>query len=288
MNVLLTGANGQVARELIYTCPDNIKLFAFDKNALDITNQISVKEAFEKYKPDVLINAAAYTSVERAEIEQDLAYKINKEGISNLAIECASSKTKLIHYSTDYIFDGKKTSPYSILDKTSPLNVYGKSKLEGEEEALKLNPNKTLIIRTSWIYSKHGNNFVKTMLRLMDVGNNLEVIADQTGTPTWARSIAKATWKFIKEPEANGIFHFCDSGSTSWFEFAKSIQESALKYKIIDSPAKLIPIKSVEYKSKVERPSYSILDCKKTWELINVKPENWRVNLNNMIKDYIL
>lgn len=286
MNVLLTGASGQVGRELVYTCPNNIKLVALDKYSLDISNHDNVNETLNKYKPDLVINAAAYTSVEKAEMEKKFAYQINKNGVSNLALACKANNTKLIHYSTDYIFDGEKSYPYTIRDKPNPLNVYGQSKLDGEKEALKIINENILIIRTSWIYSKHGNNFVNTMLKLMNENETIEVITDQTGTPTWARSIANITWEFIRHPALKGIFHFSNSGSTNWFEFAKAIQDEALKYNMLNKPAKIIPISTNDYPSKTKRPIYSVLDCEKTWETLNVTPDDWRIALANMMQDF--
>lgn len=288
MNILLTGASGQIGSELINTCPGSIHLVPFDKDSLNISDYEKVLEIVNTYKPDVVINSAAYTSVELAETEEQLAFQVNKNGVSNLALACAANNIRLIHYSTDYIFDGKKTSPYTIQDKPNPINIYGQSKLEGEREALKINRDKVLIIRTSWIYSKYGNNFVTTMLRLMKNKGQINVIKDQYGTPTWARSVANITWEFVSNPETNGIFHFCDEGSTNWFEFAMAIQEEAIKFNMIEHPAKIIPIESKEYHSKVKRPSYSVLDCEKTWELINAKPDNWRIALGKMMTDYNL
>lgn len=285
MNVLLTGASGQVGRELIFTCPDNIKLVALDKHSLDITNHDNVKEVFNKFKPDVAINAAAYTSVEKAEVEQDLAYRINKDGVKNLALECKANHARLIHYSTDYVFDGKKSYPYTVQDIPNPINVYGQSKLDGEREALNVDSDNVLIIRTSWIYSRHGNNFVNTMLKLMNGNESIEVITDQTGTPTWARSIADITWDFLRQPEVSGIFNFSDSGSTNWFEFAKTIQEEARTLKLLNKNILIKPISSKQYRTKVSRPVYSVLNCDETWESIDKNSAYWRINLIKMLDD---
>lgn len=286
MKVLLIGANGQIGQELIYTCPEKIKLFSYKKHLFDITNKENIKTIVNKHAPDIVINAAAYTSVEEAENNKILAYKVNKEGVSNIAHECSARNIRLIHYSTDYVFDGHKTSPYTPQDETKPLNVYGKSKLEGEKEALLINSNKTLIIRTSWIYSKHGNNFVKTMLVLLKKGNDIEVIRDQIGTPTWARSIANITWECIKNNNLNGIIHYCDNGTTNWYEFARTIQDIALQFEIISNRINIKPISSKQYKSKVNRPAYSVLDCSQCWQLLNVIPDSWETSLYKMLRDY--
>ena len=288
MNVLLTGASGQVGHELINTCPNNIRLISFDKYALNISDREKALEIVNTYKPDIIINCAAYTAVDLAETDKETAFQVNANGVSNLALAASKNNIRLIHYSTDYIFDGKKTSPYTTRDKPNPANIYGKSKLEGERQALNINRNKVLIIRTSWVYSKYGKNFVKSMLNLMNKNKSIKVIMDQTGTPTWARSIANITWEFVKRQETNGIVHFCDGGSTNWFEFAKAIHEQALKYNIINHPLKIIPITSKEYQSKVKRPAYSVLDCDKTWNLLDIEPEDWHVNLKRMLAEYSL
>jgi dTDP-4-dehydrorhamnose reductase len=286
MNVLLTGASGQVGKDLVHTCPDKINLLALDKHTLDISNHDNIKKIFNKFKPNLVINAAAYTSVENAEAEKELAYQINRNGVANIALACKTNNIRLIHYSTDYVFDGKNSFPYTTQYKPNPINVYGQSKLEGEKKALEINHGKTLIIRTSWIYSNHGNNFVNTMLKLMNENESIEIITDQTGTPTWARSVAKITWRFVIHPEFNGVFNFSDSGSTTWFEFAKEIQSVATKYNILNNATKIIPIATDDYPSNVKRPLYSVLDCNKTWELLNVKPDDWRTSLGKMLRNY--
>ena len=286
MNVLLTGASGQVGKYLVHTCPDKVNLLALDKHALDISNRDNIKEIFNQFEPNLVINAAAYTSVENAEAEKELAYQINRNGVANIALACKTNNIRLIHYSTDYVFDGNNSSPYTIQDIPNPINVYGQSKLEGEKKALEINCDKTLIIRTSWVYSNHGDNFVKTMLKLMNENESIEIITDQTGTPTWAKSIAKITWRFVIQPELNGVFNFSDSGSTTWFEFAKEIQSIATKYNILNNATKIIPITTEDYSSNVKRPLYSVLDCNKTWELLNVKPDDWRTSLGKMLQNY--
>lgn len=287
MNVLITGANGQVGKELLYTCPKNINVTALDKNNLDICEYSDVKAAFDKYKPNLVINAAAYTSVEKAEVENDIANKVNRDAVFNLAFECHKNNLRLFHYSTDYIFDGLKKSPYTIYDKPNPINIYGKSKLEGEIKALETCPDNVLVIRTSWVYSKHGNNFVKSMLRLMSNKESIEIITDQIGAPTWARSIADLTWKAVENPSLNGIIHYCDNGATSWFEFAKEIKKEANLLGMINNNISINPITSKEYDSLVNRPQYSVLDCSETLKSMSLDLHiNWKTNLKNMLSDF--
>lgn len=287
MKVLLTGASGQVGKELQFTCPESFNLISMEKKSLDITRYKDVEKALDKHEPDVVINAAAYTSVDDSELKnKTLAYKVNSDAVENIANACNKKNIRFVHFSTDYVFDGEKGSPYTITDKPNPINVYGRSKLQGEQAALLNNKDNTLIIRTSWVYSRHGNNFLNTMINLMKTKNTISVITDQTGTPTWARSIANATWCFLNKPNINGIYHFSDNGETNWFEFATMIRKLALKNKVIDKETDIIPIESRDYASKAQRPKYSVLDCERTWELLQSKNQDWMIVLERMFDSY--
>ena len=243
MVVLVFGANGQLGQAIQYLSTnysnqhfknntDNVQFHFFDSNQVDITNINAVESTFRLLKPDFCINAAAYTAVDKAEIEEEKAYLINVIGIKNIIQSCLTYNTSLVHISTDFVFDGKKTAPYLETDLTNPQGVYGVTKREGELEII--HSLKTyFIIRTSWLYSDFGNNFKKTMLKLANEKDQLSVVNDQIGSPTHALDLAELILKILFSKSANyGIYHFCNEGNTSWFGFAKKIFELRIRFKL--------------------------------------------------------
>lgn len=258
--VLVTGGNGQLAKCIKDIDSNNSELkFIFKSSSeFDITNQKQVVSFFNLNKIDWCINCAAYTAVDKAEKESDLAFKINSEGVKYLAEECSLNKVKLIHISTDFVFDGFKTSPYLETDIPNPINVYGASKLQGEKH-IQASLNEYFIIRTSWLYSEHGNNFVKTMLCLGKEKNEISIVNDQIGSPTYARDLAELIYKIItKNHNQYGVYHYCNSGFLSWYDFAKLI------FQIKEVSCKAIPIASNQYPTLAKRPIYSVLETNKT------------------------
>jgi dTDP-4-dehydrorhamnose reductase len=199
MKILITGQGGQLAWELEQTSPDSLEVICLSSKALDISNQENVNKVLSSHKPDVVINAAAYTAVDKAETEQDKAYAVNELGSEYLALACKQLKAKLIHVSTDFVFDGTNSTPYQTDDKTNPINVYGASKLAGDIKVDGILGSDATIIRTAWVYSAHGNNFVKTMLRFMAEKEQLGIVYDQVGTPTWAKGLAKMIWALVEQ-----------------------------------------------------------------------------------------
>lgn len=291
MKVLITGKGGQLAWELEQTAPNNIQLISFDEKQLDITNQDQVNEIILTYLPDVVINAAAYTAVDKAETNQELAYAVNQKGSEYLALICKEIKAKLIHVSTDFVFDGEKTAPYKIADVPNPLNVYGDSKLQGDIKINQILGSHATIIRTAWVYSANGNNFVKTMLRLMAEKDQLGIVYDQVGSPTWAKGLAKIIWQLIENPredkegEPAQIFHYTDAGIASWYDFAVAIQELAIEKGIL---TKAIPISSIpasHYPTPAKRPSFSVLDKSDIEEITGIKTKHWRGQLSLMLDE---
>jgi|LauGreDrversion4_1035100.scaffolds.fasta_scaffold35966_3 dTDP-4-dehydrorhamnose reductase len=268
MKWLITGANGQLGRCLQETLDaKGIDFVALSRTDLDITNSALVKENFSSIKPDVVINTAAYTNVEQAEIDSVTAFKINQLGAANVATASKSIGANLVHFSTDYVFAGNNISPWRENDLTEPLSIYGKSKLAGEVEILKEYPKKSLIIRTAWLYSPYGKNFYKTMLaKALNGDENMRVVSDQIGQPTSALDLAELTVKAITENVASGIFHGTNAGSCSWFEFAKYIFEIAGA-----DTARVTPVLSSEFTTKVQRPKYSVLDNQK-WSEFGILP----------------
>ncbi len=285
MKVLLTGASGQLGKELLHAKPGGIDLYAYDSKSLDITNIERLESTFAQINPDVVINAAAYTTVDKAETEQDLAHAVNAVAPGNIARICGEFNSRLIHISTDFVFSGNSPLPYLPEDQTDPVNFYGKSKLDGELAVKEQLNEGALIFRTAWLYSVYGHNFVRTMLRLMQEKEKLEVVYDQIGTPTWARGLSKIIWKaVIKNPKVSGIFHSTDAGVASWYDFAVAIQEEAIALGILKKRISIIPVRTYDYPVRAIRPANSLLDCSKTWNELTETPANWHVSLKAMLE----
>lgn len=256
MKVLVTGANGMLGQDL---CPilEDIGCFVYesDIDTLDVTDEEQVSVAIATIKPDVVIHAAAYTNVDKAEEERELALKVNEQGTANVAKACAKNGCILVYISTDYVFDGEKNTPYVPTDSVNPINYYGLTKLKGEE-AVKKYCEKHYIIRTSWLYGHHGKNFVETMISLAN-DKELKVVNDQTGCPTWTVELANGIIKLIGTQKEYGIFHICGSGQTSWYGFAKEIFEQ------IGASANLVECSTDEFKRPAKRPTYSVMNNEK-------------------------
>jgi dTDP-4-dehydrorhamnose reductase len=284
MKVLVIGCNGQLGHSLADTASANVDIIGLDLPELDITDATAVLEICSETRPDVIVNAAAYTAVDKAETDHALASAVNVAGPRNIALAAQEVGARLIHISTDFVFDGKTSSPYKADAPTSPLSVYGETKRDGELAVLEEMSGSAVVIRTSWLYSKTGSNFVKTMLRLMNERDELGIVADQIGSPTWADSLAEAVWAFVGAPEYNGIFHWTDQGETSWQGFALAIQEEALSLGLLEKAIPIHAIKTEDYPTAATRPAYSVLDCSNTIQAINMQPAEWRTNLRQMLK----
>lgn len=273
--ILVTGGNGQLANELKKIIPENESLI-LDKLLCDIVNLSSLEEIFSRQNIKLLINCAAYTNVEKAEQEVDQAFLVNAEGAKNVAIIAKKYNIPLVHISTDYVFDGSSNVPLCETDKVNPLSVYGKSKLKGEEEILKIAPMGA-IIRTSWLYSCEGKNFVSTISKIGSEKKHLNVIIDQVGSPTNAKDLAEFIMK-IYPKIANKkveIYNFSNEGVATWYDFAQAV----IEYKKIDCVVD--PVKTKDYSSNVQRPAYSVLDKEKIRKQFDVIPKNWRESLKN-------
>ena len=282
--VLLIGAKGQVGQELQVTLPSLGEVISIGREELDLTNSEKISQLIREIHPDYLVNAAAYTAVDKAETEPDLAYSINAIAPKIMAESAEKIKAKFLHISTDYVFDGRKNTPYLETDLTNPLGVYGQSKLRGEEEIKNVNSN-AIILRTAWVYGSYGkSNFVKTMLRLGKEREELKVVVDQVGSPTWAKDIATAiTHLLINVDNPPGIYNFTNSGVASWFDLTKAIFEEA---KISGIPLKIqrvIPITTAEYPTPAVRPAYSVLSGQKISQQLGYIPPYWRDSLKAML-----
>ncbi|HTH31087.1 MAG TPA: dTDP-4-dehydrorhamnose reductase [Lacibacter sp.] len=277
--ILVTGSSGQLGKELqqladdypqyrfVFASRDDLKLEVFGL----------VENFFIATKPQYCINCAAYTAVDKAESEEDLAMLVNGEAVGNLAEICKKYQTKFIHISTDYVFEGESETPYKEDDTTGPINTYGRSKLLGEQLCMKENAE-AIIIRTAWVYSSFGNNFVKTMMRLMNERNEINVVADQVGSPTYAADLAKAMLNIISSGKWEaGIYHYSNEGRISWHEFALTIKE------ITGSKAIVHPIETAQYPTPAKRPHYSLLNKAKIKSIYSVKVPEWKESLQTCI-----
>lgn len=275
-NILVTGANGQLGRELqdIQFSYPSYSFFFYSRSDLDITNEQQVRSAFEIVQPVYCINCAAYTAVDKAESEPELAQAINAEAVNLLATICNEIGTRLIHISTDYVFDGSSSSPYKEDDSTNPINTYGRTKLEGEKFCQANNPD-SIIIRTSWVYSQYGSNFVNTMLRLLTSKEEIKVVADQKGSPTYAADLAEVIMTIISSLQWKpGIYHFSNEGETNWFDFAMTIK------KFINSSCTVLPITTSDYPTAAVRPFYSLLSKEKIRREYGIAIKPWRDSLH--------
>jgi len=284
MKVLITGADGQLGKCLINVFEGNAEIYALNRQALDITDEKLVSDTVKSIQPNIIINAAAYTAVDKAETEKEQAYAINALGPKYLAIASSQSNSLLIHISTDYVFDGKKETPYNEVDITNPQSVYGKTKLDGENFVNKF-CDKHIILRTSWVFSEYGNNFVKTMLKLANK-DELNIVGDQIGGPTYAMDIAqtilKITDKLQKPNEYYGTYHFSGAPYCSWFSFAEYIFNEVKKLNVVGNLPKVKLIPTLDYPTPAVRPLNSKLDNTKLLNNFGIQPSDWHTALSKI------
>jgi dTDP-4-dehydrorhamnose reductase len=282
--VFVTGsASGQLHWELFRTKPDSIVWLSWPSR-LDIRNRAEVGAAVQQLQPDVIINAAAYTAVDDAESQPQLAYDVNHRGVENLALAARDARAKLVHVSTDFVFGESCGQPFLPDAAVNPVSVYGKSKLAGENALLTILQDDSMVIRTAWLYSSHGNNFVKTMIRLMNERDQLGVVADQVGSPTWAYSLAGAIWRSLSR-DLQGVFHWTGAGVASWYDFAVAIAEEAMALNLIDTAPAIKPLTTDQYPTPALRPAYSVLALADSWQRMQIDANHWRVDLRQMLQE---
>ena len=281
MKILVTGSNGQLGKTLLAPHLDDVTVTGVDREDIDIAAASDVAAFVKREQPDLIVNAAAYTAVDRAESEEDGARRVNVFGARNLA----ATGARLIHISTDFVFDGEAREPYKPEDATNPLSAYGRSKRDGEIAVRELSPEDSIVLRTAWLYSEHGGNFVDTMLRLMRSRDELRVVNDQVGSPTWARSLADVILTIATSDWRPGTYHWTDGGQCSWYDFAVAIHDEALDLGLLDKAVAIRPIPSTEYPVPAARPSYSVLDCTSTMAEFDVAQTPWRDNLRSMLEE---
>ena len=277
MKVLITGANGQLGRRLIAAAPAKADLHPVTRDDCDLADASAIAALVEQVAPDLVINAAAYTAVDKAESDEDSARAINARAVAALV---SAHQGKLVHVSTDFVFDGMTSRGYRLDDSRNPISAYGRSKAEGEDHLR----DSDLLVRTAWVYTAGGANFVRTMLRLMAEKPALNVVADQIGAPTWAPGLARTIWGLVAK-DASGTFHHSDAGVASWYDFAVAIQEEALALGMLEKAIPITPIPTSAYPTPAARPAFSLLDCSKTRALLGDGHTHWRTHLRTMLKE---
>lgn len=286
-SILLIGNNGQVGTELQNILSSDYQVIGLARPEIDLTQGHNLRQIIQEIKPEIIINAAAYTAVDKAESEAEIAHKVNAIAPQIIAVESQKLGSFLIHISTDYVFDGNSNYPYQENDITNPLSMYGQTKLAGEM-AVQQACTDYIILRTAWVYGTYGKgNFVKTMLRVGKDRPEVRVVADQIGSPTWAHDIADTISKIIPQltSEISGIYHYTNSGVASWYDFAIAIFEEARKLGLPVQINQVIPITTPEYPTPAKRPAYSVLACRKISQLLGTYPPHWRQKLILMLKE---
>jgi dTDP-4-dehydrorhamnose reductase len=281
LNILVTGSNGQLGSEIKELSKEySYNFFFTDRNSIDITSKENIKDFCQTNNINAIINCAGYTAVDKAESDEINADLINRKAVKKLALVCQELNIKLVHISTDYVFDGKNFKPYKEEYKTNPQSVYGKSKLDGENEMIKINPKNSIIIRTSWVYSFYANNFVKTMLRLGKEKESLGVIFDQIGTPTYAKHLAKVILDILPKIDNQKveIYNYSNEGALSWYDFAKEIMKMA------KLDCKINPIETFQYPTPAKRPHFSLLNKSKIKNQFNIEIPYWKDGLDDCLK----
>lgn len=284
MKALITGANGQVGSALQEAAPPGCEVALLTRADMELSDAAAIRRVVEEHQPDVLFNCAAYTAVDKAESEPELAQAINGDAVRAMASAMRNSGGGLVQVSTDFVFDGKQSSPYKPGDRRNPLGIYGATKAAGEDAA----GAEAIIVRTSWVYAAGGANFVRTMLRLMSERDELSVVADQIGAPTWATGLATTLWALAAK-DRPGIYHHSDAGAASWYDFAIAIQEEALELGMLGRSIPIHPIPGSLYPTPAKRPAFSLLDDSATRALLGDAStgghSHWRVNLRTMLKE---
>ena len=283
MKVLVTGAQGQVGRCLLASVPAAVTAVGLTRAQLDVGDADAVDRAVEAHAPAVIINAAAYTAVDRAESEVDAARRVNALGPRYLARAARACGARLLHISTDFVFDGRAGSPYGPGAPTAPLGTYGLTKLEGEQAVLELAAATSVVLRTAWVYAAHGANFLRTMLRIMGEKGQVRVVADQIGTPTSADSLAGVLWGLAGRPDITGIHHFTDAGVASWYDFAVAIAEEGTAAGLLPAGIRVTAIGTADYPTPARRPGYSVLDKSSLLAALAPQHLHWRVSLRQVL-----
>jgi dTDP-4-dehydrorhamnose reductase len=287
VNVVVFGASGQLGRALSALVPSEANVTLLDRSSCDLVDTGAIARSIDAHVANVVVNAAAYTAVDRAEVERDTAYAINADAVGIMAEVCSRRGARLVHVSTDFVFDGSMGRPYLPSDEPRPLNVYGASKLAGEAHLSGRSDLSWRIIRTAWVYASSGRNFVQTMLRLFREREQVQVVADQIGTPTSASSLAECVWRAAFDDGKSAVLHFTDAGVASWYDFAVAIYEEAVSLGMIEDRVAIVPITTDQFPSAARRPLFSVLDKSHTVQRLSLIPIHWRAKLRQTLKEML-
>lgn len=285
MKVIIFGALGQLGRELARRLPADARVDLLDKEELDIGDELALRRTVLARRPDLLINAAAYTAVDEAEANREAAFEVNATGARNVALAARDAASRLIHISTDFIFDGRQGQPYREDAEAHPLSAYGRSKLDGEDAVREVAGDDAVIVRTSWLYSTFGGNFVKTMLSLMRQRPRIGVVSDQVGCPTWTGTLADAVWEIGGREDIAGIVHWTDAGVASWYDLAVAVQELSLEIGLLSKAILVEPIPTDAFPTPAKRPAYSVLDTSESRRMLATAQLHWRTALRHMLEE---
>jgi dTDP-4-dehydrorhamnose reductase len=287
VSVLILGSTGQLGRALVARRPDGVDVVSLDRSACNLQDARSIERCIVKYVPSIVINAAAYTMVDKAESDVASAYLVNDVAVATLAAASAARNVRLVHVSTDFVFDGAQGRPYKVDDVANPLNVYGASKLAGERRVQATERLDWRIVRTAWVYAATGRNFMLTMLRLFRERDRVEVVDDQIGTPTSALSLAECVWRAAFDDGESAILHFTDAGVASWYDFAVGIYEEARALGLVTRDVEIVPIDSEQFPTPARRPRFSVLDKTSSWERLKIAPVHWRTRVREVLKELL-
>jgi dTDP-4-dehydrorhamnose reductase len=285
MKVVITGAHGQVGCALLKSVPAQVDAIGLSREEMDIGDAPAVMGSIQAHRPDLIINAGAYTAVDKAESEPQLAERANTAGPHNLAVAARATGARLLHLSTDFVFDGTASKPYATDAPTNPQSTYGRTKQAGEEAVRRTLPDKSVVLRTAWVYGAEGNNFVRTMLRLLAAKGAVRVVADQIGTPTAAHSLAEVIWALAARPDVSGTYHWTDAGVASWYDFAVAIAEESALIGLLPAEVRVDAIATEEYPTPAKRPGYSVLDKRTLLAKLSVPARHWRSNLRTVLRE---
>lgn len=279
----MTGTTGQIGRAVAKSAPDAVDVIATNRAELDLADCDSIRSAVRQHSPDLIINTAAYTAVDNAESDREQAQLINERGPQCLASCARVIGARMIHLSTDFVFDGRARSPYSPTATPNPLCVYGTTKLHGEQVVFSQLGDSATVLRTAWVYSAGGKNFLLSILRQLRERGSVSVVNDQLGTPTAADSVAEIVWALASNPGSQGLYHWTDAGKASWYDFACAIAETASALGLIDRGAAVVPITSAEFTTPATRPKYCLLDTSSTTAITGIVARDWRVRLKGVL-----
>ncbi len=282
---LIVGARGQLGRALVATAPDPWRVVALGREDLDLTDAPHIRTVVERERPAVVLNAAAYALVDQAEREPELAHAVNARGPGDLAAAAHAVGARMIHVSTDCVFDGSRGRPWRPDDEPNPINTYGRSKLDGERRVLRATAGRGLVVRTSWLHSSAGVNFPHIMLRLMRERDVVRVVADNVGSPTWTVSLARMLWAAAARPDVSGVLHWTDAGVASRFDFAVALQEEALALGVLERAVPLVPVRGEDFPEPAKRPQFAVLDMHESVQVLGLEPRHWRIYLRQMLRE---